>query len=137
MTLRVVDVFEVRLVCDALDSFLKREDLVITRRDHDGPILQALGEVHGSKRDGSGDSACMGAQVDRGESCALDSQKCSLHLGFGPDEHSDLVRLISLGTRLARSQSAIQADSSSSDERTRQERLGTIEDRDRAAALLR
>ena len=93
---RVVHLFKVGLVGDILDPRLQREDFVVTGGDDDGPELQALGEVHGSGRDGPGHSTWMGAQVHRGKPRVLDTRDCAFQLGLGPDEHSDLVRLVSL-----------------------------------------
>ena len=67
VALRVVHLLKVGLVGDILDSRLQRENFVVTGRDDNSPELQALGEVHGSDRDGPGHSTWMGAQVHRGK----------------------------------------------------------------------
>ena len=53
VALRVVDLLEIGFVDNALDPGLKREDLVVATGDDYSPELEALGEVHGSDRDGS------------------------------------------------------------------------------------
>lgn len=96
VALRVVDLFEIGFVHNALDPGLKREDLVVATGNDYGPELEALGEVHGSDRDGPGDASRARAQGRGGESRILDTLDGPVQFGLGPDEHADLLWLISL-----------------------------------------
>ena len=48
--LRVVDLFEIRVVRDRFDPLLQRNDLIVTGHHHDGTEFQALGEMHRADR---------------------------------------------------------------------------------------
>src|SRR6266540_5766369 len=52
MPLGVVDLLEIRLVCNRFDSLLQGDDLVIAGHHDDGPKLEALGEMHRADRNG-------------------------------------------------------------------------------------
>ena len=88
VALRVVDLFEIGFVDDAIDPGLKREDLVVATSDDYSPELEALGEVHGSGRDGSDCSAWALAQSHSGKSGILNALDGPVQLGLGPDEYA-------------------------------------------------
>jgi hypothetical protein len=46
----VIDLLQVCIVTYRLNTFLKRNYLVVASHDHHGPKLQAFGEVHGADR---------------------------------------------------------------------------------------
>jgi hypothetical protein len=48
LTFGVVNLFQIGVVGDGLDSFLRRDDLVIAGHHDHGAELQALSEVHGA-----------------------------------------------------------------------------------------
>ena len=59
MALRVVDLFEIRIIGDGLDALLEGKDLIVACHDRDGSELEALGLVHG----GDGYRSDLGVHV--------------------------------------------------------------------------
>lgn len=54
MALGVVNLFEIRLVADGLDAFLKWDDVVVAGHDDDGAKFESLGQMHRADRDAAG-----------------------------------------------------------------------------------
>ena len=135
VALRVVDIFEIGFVHNALDPGLKREDFVVAAGDDYGPELEALGEMHGSDRDGASCASRAFAQSHCGESRILDALDGPVQFSLGSDEHTNLLWLISLLSPFlqpVRDASRLLLRRCE----TPQKRLRAVEGRDGAAALL-
>ena len=50
VSFRIVNLFEIGVICDRLDPLLKRNDLVITGHNSDSAKLKTFGKVHRADR---------------------------------------------------------------------------------------
>ena len=90
-----VDLVELGLIADSLDSCLRRQHFVITRGDDYGPKLQALGEMHRADCDIARNAARMLRQIDRRIPCGFNAGDGSAQFALRSDENAHLVRGVS------------------------------------------
>ena len=129
---RVVDLFEIGFVHNALDPGLKREDLVVATGDDYGPELEALGEID---RDGPSGSSWERVQGHCRKPRILGALDGPVQFSLGSDEHADLlwpISLLSPFPQPVRDASRLFLRRCESP----QKRLRAVEGRDGAAVLL-
>src|ERR1700676_3394720 len=87
VSFRVIDLLEVRIVADGLDSFLKRDDLVVAGHHDHRAELEALGKVHSSDREMAARGCDVLVENLEGHACFPDCCLRSIELCLGADKY--------------------------------------------------
>jgi hypothetical protein len=96
MALRVVDLFQIRVVRDRFDSLLLWNHLIVASHDHHGSEFQTLGKMHSADRGAAAGGFHVVVEHFVRDLRILDRCTSAVELGRGANEDADLVRYDSL-----------------------------------------